>query len=57
MPRYDYRETIVASQKVNWRIEDIIGGDKRLDFPKPLMPESLVRIKELDFLTDSEKLV
>jgi hypothetical protein len=35
---YDYRDTIVASQKVNWRIEDIIGGDKTLDFSKPFMP-------------------
>lgn len=30
--QYDYYETIVASQKVNWRVEDIIGGDKQLDF-------------------------
>lgn len=27
--QYDYRETLAASQRVNWRIEDIIGGDKR----------------------------
>jgi hypothetical protein len=57
MPRYDYRETIIASQKVNWRIEDIIGGDKRLDFSKPFMPESLARIEELTFLSEQEKLV
>ena len=30
--RYSYRATLAAAQKVNWRIEDIIGGDKRLDF-------------------------
>lgn len=52
---YDYRETIVASQKVNWRIEDIIGGDKRLDFSKPFMPESLARTEELSFLNETEK--
>ena len=44
---YDYRETIVASQKVNWRIEDIIGGDKKLDFSKRFMPESLARVNGL----------
>ncbi|HEY8561563.1 MAG TPA: hypothetical protein VIL74_14400 [Pyrinomonadaceae bacterium] len=54
---YDYRETLVTSQKVNWRIEDIIGGDKGLDFSKPFMPESLARIRELDFLNADEKLV
>lgn len=55
MPQYDYRETIVASQRVNWRIEDIIGGDKRLDFQKPFMPESLARAEELSFLNEDEK--
>ena len=55
--QYDYRETIVASQKVNWRIEDIIGGDKKLDFSKRFMPESLARVEELSFLNDDEKRV
>lgn len=55
--QYDYRETIVASQKVNWRIEDIIGGDKKLDFSKRFMPESLARVEELSFLNDEEKKV
>lgn len=54
---YTYRETLVASQNVNWRIEDIIGGDKRLDFTKPFMPESLARVEPLSFLTPDEKLV
>jgi hypothetical protein len=52
---YDYRDTIVASQKINWRIEDIIGGDKRLDFLKPFMPESLARVGQLSFLDSNEK--
>ena len=55
--QYDYRDTIVASQKVNWRIEDIIGGEKKLDFSKRFMPESLARVEELSFLNDAEKLV
>lgn len=55
--QYDYRDTIVASQKVNWRIEDIIGGDKKLDFSKRFMPESLARVEELSFLSDEEKKV
>lgn len=52
---YDYRETIVASQKVNWQIEDIIGGDKKLDFSKRFMPESLARVEQLSFLNTDEK--
>ncbi|HKX84423.1 MAG TPA: hypothetical protein VJL58_09400, partial [Pyrinomonadaceae bacterium] len=46
-----------ASQKVNWRIEDIIGGDKKLDFTKPFMPEALARVEGLSFLNAEEKLI
>jgi hypothetical protein len=56
-PQYDYRETIVASQRVNWRIEDIIGGERQLNFKKPFLPESLARVEELSFLSANEKLV
>ncbi len=55
-PRYSYKETLFASQKANWRIEDIIGGDKRIGFDQPLMPESFARVEELSFLTAFEKL-
>lgn len=54
-PQYDYRETLVASQKINWRIEDIIGGDKKLDFMKPFMPEALARVEPLFFLNADER--
>ncbi len=52
---YDYRETLFASEKVNWKLDDIIGGDKKLDFSKRFMPESLARVEELTFLSDDEK--
>jgi hypothetical protein len=52
---YSYQATLAASQKVNWRIEDIIGGDKRLDFSKAFMPEALARVERLDFLNADEK--
>ena len=52
---YSYQATLAASQKVNWRVEDIIGGDKRLDFSKRFMPESLARVELLDFLSADEK--
>lgn len=55
IPQYDYRETIATSQRVNWKIEDIIGPDKPLDFSKPFMPESLARVEELSFLNADEK--
>jgi hypothetical protein len=55
--RYRYESALADSQKVNWRIEDIIGGEKRLDFSKPFMPESLAQVKGLSFLSAEEKRV
>ena len=54
---YNYQETLAASVKANWRIEDIIGGDKHLDFTKPFMPESLARVESLDFLSKEEMIL
>ena len=50
MATYTYESTLATAQKVNWKIEDIIGGDKRIDFTKPFMPESLAGVRALDFL-------
>jgi hypothetical protein len=52
---YTYQSTLAASDAIHWRIEDIIGGDKRLDFSRRFMPESLARVQELSFLNDDEK--
>ena len=54
---YTYQGALATSQRVNWTIEDIIGGDKRLDFTKPFMPESLAGVERVSFLTPREQLV
>jgi hypothetical protein len=54
---YSYRSALAASEMIHWRIEDIIGGDKKLNFSKPFMPESLARVESLSFLTNEEKKV
>jgi hypothetical protein len=54
---YTYASALAASQRVNWRVEDIIGGEKRLDFDKPFMPEALARVAPLDNLSAREKLL
>src|SRR5215210_8868666 len=53
--RYTYESALAASEVIHWRIEDIIGGEKRLDFSKPFMPESLAHTEPLAFLTTEEK--
>ena len=51
---YSYQAALETSERVHWRIDDIIGGEKRLDFSKPFMPESLAQVKGLPFLTNAE---
>ena len=53
---FSYAKALAASEKVNWRVEDIIGGSHRLDFGKPFMPESLARTGALDFLDAEARL-
>lgn len=55
--RYSYQNTLADSQKVAWRVEDIIGGDKGLDFDKRFMPESLAQVKGLGFLSAEDQRV
>jgi hypothetical protein len=50
-----YRNSLEASRKVNWEIDDIIGNGKELDFSKRFMPEALARVEELEFLSNNEK--
>jgi hypothetical protein len=54
---YTYASALAASLRINWRVEDIIGGEKRLDFDKPFLPEALARIAPLDSLSVREKLL
>lgn len=55
LDRYTYQSVLAASEMIHWRIEDIIGGEKRLDFRKPFMPESLARVEPLTLLNYDEK--
>jgi hypothetical protein len=53
---YSYQSALSASERIGWKVDDIIGGDKQLDFSKPFMPESLAQVKQLSFLTPEEQL-
>jgi hypothetical protein len=52
---YTYQSALATAEGIRWRVEDIIGADKRLDFTKPFLPESLARVEPLSFLTSKEK--
>lgn len=54
---YSFEATLADSLKVGWSVEDLIGGDKRLDFTKPFLPESLARVRGLGSLSAHEQLL
>ena len=50
-----YQGVLATAQRVNWKIDDVISDDKRLDFSKTFMPESLAGVRKLDFLSMEEQ--
>jgi hypothetical protein len=54
--KYSYQSALATSERIGWKVDDLIGGDKKLDFCKPFMPESLAQVKQLSFLTPQEQL-
>jgi hypothetical protein len=53
--QYSYSTILETSERIGWRVEDLIGGDKRLDFNRPFLPETLARVEPLGFLNAAEK--
>lgn len=54
--QYSFKDCLARAERITWRVEDLIGGDKKLDFSRPFMPESFARTEDLDFLSAKEKL-
>jgi hypothetical protein len=52
---YSYQSALAASERIGWKVEDLIGGDKKLDFTKSFLPESLAQVQQLSFLTPEEQ--
>jgi hypothetical protein len=54
---YSYAATLNDANKVNWQVEELIGGDKKLDFGKPFLPEALAGVRGLSSLSAKEQLL
>jgi hypothetical protein len=52
---YNFKDVLGRSERIGWRVDDLIGNGKSLDFSRPFMPESLARTEALDFLSPGEK--
>jgi hypothetical protein len=55
---FSWQDVLATSERMShWRVEDIIGGDRALDFSRPFLPESLARTAPLEFLSAAERRV
>lgn len=52
---YSFKDCLQRAERINWRVEDLIGPDKALDFSRPFMPDGLAWTASLDFLSEAEK--
>ena len=53
---FSYESALHDSLKVSWRVEDLIGGGKTLDFTRAFLPDSLAGVRGIRALSDVEKL-
>lgn len=53
---HNYQHLLETSRRVNWRLEDLIGEGRRLDFTRPFLPETFAQTRPLGFLSPAEKL-
>jgi hypothetical protein len=51
---YTYESCIQNSEKVAWRLDDVMPPGTRLDFQKAFLPEALAGAERLPFLSDEE---
>jgi hypothetical protein len=53
--QYNFKDVLGRAERITWRVEDVIGEGKTLDFAKSFMPDSLARVEALSFLSKDEK--
>src|SRR5207244_9608732 len=57
LSHYDYGAIYRTALKVNWHIDDVIGGEPTLNFRLRFLPDAWVDAAALDFLSEAEQLV
>lgn len=54
---FDYKTVVKNSERVEWRLDDVLPEGTRLDFTRMFLPPVLVPGSELSFLTDEQQRV
>ena len=52
-----YHQVLENSHRVNWQLEDLVAQSEHLDFSRPFLPETFVRARPLQFLSERERLL
>ncbi len=52
----EYDRIVATSERVAFRLDDVIGDGLAFDFGRPFLPESLAGVATLEFLSDAERL-
>ncbi|HEX7253344.1 MAG TPA: diiron oxygenase [Thermoanaerobaculia bacterium] len=52
---YDYGSILDTSQRVNWKLEDVIEG-RTFDYSRPFLPDSLAGAAQIQCLSKAERL-
>lgn len=56
IPKYSYSSILNDAAKIGWRVQDLIGADKPLDFTKPFLPEAIAHTQAISCLAPDEQL-
>jgi hypothetical protein len=54
-PKSEYTKCVTNSEKVAWKLDDILTEGQSLDFSRPFLPESLVQVESIGCLNSAEK--
>lgn len=52
---YDYATCVRSSEKVSWKVDDVMPPESRLDFQRPFLPTKLAGRDRLEFLSELEE--
>jgi hypothetical protein len=53
----EYAKIVELSERVAWRVDDIMGADERLDFRRPFVPSSIAGVRSVTGLSPRERLM
>jgi hypothetical protein len=54
---YTYAEVLSTSERVAFRLEDVLPDQARFDFARPFLPDGLARVEAVPFMSPHERVI